>query len=153
MLPALPDRTEIFRAIDVYLSEAYPQGLPFVARSQMDTLKQWAGPFIKCPVFIPDPSAPDARYSLRLGNSNYPHMKLRIEAAPNESQFLYRADAHDRHICPPAGSREHSEFCKLMEQNQKFVEAIEAAWEKAGLPTFKSYLREDLKQRRGELTT
>jgi hypothetical protein len=147
MTPSLPDREEILRAVDIYVSQAYPQGMPVVARSQVDVLKQWAGPFMKCPIFIPDANSADARISLRLGNATYPHMKLRIEPAPNGSRFLFRADAHDRHICPPAGSPEYVEFCRLMESNQRFVVAIESEWEMAGLATFKSYLREDLKRR------
>jgi hypothetical protein len=34
-----------------------------------------------------------------------------------------------------------------MERNQKLAEKIEAAWEAVQLPTFKQFLREDLKRR------
>jgi hypothetical protein len=34
-----------------------------------------------------------------------------------------------------------------MDQNRTTAEAIEAAWEEAGLPTFKKFLRDDLARR------
>jgi hypothetical protein len=35
-----------------------------------------------------------------------------------------------------------------MEKNQRLAEAIDLAWEKAAVPTFKTYLREDLRRRK-----
>jgi hypothetical protein len=37
-----------------------------------------------------------------------------------------------------------------MEKNQKVVESVERAWAEGGVPTFKTYLREDLARRRAE---
>jgi len=34
-----------------------------------------------------------------------------------------------------------------VEKNQRQAETIESAWAEAGLPTFKTYLREDLAKR------
>jgi hypothetical protein len=146
----LPNPAEVQRAIDLYVKLAYPGEAPFVVRSQMQTLKNWRGEFFKCIVFAPDPHTPPRRYALRLGNSLYPHMKLAIELAPNDSRFLYRADTHDRHICPARSSPDYAIFCQLMEKNQALAEAIEKAWEQAGLATFKAYLREDLKRRQAD---
>ena len=144
----VPEPMEIMRAIDIYLPVAYPSGVPFVVRSQLQVLKNFKGDFMKCPVLIPDSLAPNKRWSIRLGNAQYPHMKLRVELAPDGSKFLYKADAHDRHICPSHTSPEYGDFCKLMEKNQQCVEAVETAWDKANLPTFKGYLRDDLARRR-----
>ena len=36
-----------------------------------------------------------------------------------------------------------------MEANQTFALAVDAAWEVAGVPTFKTYLKEDLARRMG----
>jgi hypothetical protein len=38
-------------------------------------------------------------------------------------------------------------FAQLLNQNLYIAQQIEAAWEKAGVPTFKAYLREDLARR------
>ena len=55
---------------------------------------------------------------------------------------------HDQHACPAEGSREYQAFCELMEANQKVAQAIETEWAEKGLPTFKTYLREDLAKRK-----
>jgi hypothetical protein len=143
-----PNPAEVMRAIEIYLKLAHPGEPPFVVRSQLGALKTWQGEFFKCPLFVPDLHTPPLRYTLRLGNQYYPHMKLAIELAPDESRFLYRADTHDRHICPATSAPEYPAFVQLMERNQKVSEAIETAWDQADLPTFKRYLREDLTRRR-----
>jgi hypothetical protein len=74
-------------------------------------------------------------------------MKLSIDRRPDQIGFLFRADTHDRHICPSPASKEHGKFRQLMEKNQKLAQTIEAAWEEGGLPTFKSYLKQDLQRR------
>jgi hypothetical protein len=110
------------------------------------------GEFFDSPLFTRDLHVPPTRYSLRLGNKLYPHMKLTIEAAPDESQFLFRADTHDGHVCPPSSSREYPQFQKLMEHNQNLAEAIDRAWAQDGIATFKTYLRDDLARRRNAAT-
>ena len=99
-------------------------------------------------MFVADEQPGGMRYSMRLGNRHYPHMKLRIEPSPDASRYLFRCDSHDRHVCPPETSPEHKAFRDLMEKNQQVVEGVEAAWAAEGVPTFKSYLREDLERRR-----
>jgi hypothetical protein len=51
---------------------------------------------------------------------------------------------------PDPTSAEYGLFCHLVENNQAMAQTIEAAWEAAGLPTFKSYLRGDLARRKAE---
>ena len=91
--------------------------------------------------------SPPAKYNLRLGNCFYPHMKLVVESTPDGLGYMFRADTHDKHIRPAPDSKEYAMFTELMANNQKLSEQIEAAWEAAGLPTFKQYLREDLARR------
>jgi hypothetical protein len=74
-------------------------------------------------------------------------MKLVIERAPDGNAFLFRADAHDAHCCPPAGSPEHDAFRQLMTTNQETITAIEKAWAAEGVPTMKTYLQADLARR------
>jgi hypothetical protein len=145
-----PDREQVMQAIDVYLLQAYGQEPPVTVRSQLAVLKTWGGPFLRAPVFVADEQPQGKRYSMRLGNRHYPHMKLRIEPSPDASRYLFRADSHDRHVCPPPTSPEHGAFRELMEKNQQIVDAVESAWAEAGVPTFKTYLREDLARRRGD---
>jgi hypothetical protein len=145
--PAAPDPAQVMQAIDTYLRNAYDEP-PVTVRSQLSVLKSWGGPFFRAPVFVADEQPQGKRYSMRLGNRHYPHMKLRIEPSPDGSRYLFRADSHDRHVCPPPASPEYEAFRDLMEKNQRVVDAVEGAWADAGVPTFKTYLREDLARRR-----
>lgn len=74
-------------------------------------------------------------------------MKLIVEPTPTGTGHLFRADTHDQHVRPPPGSREAEMFAQLCNQNLYIAQQIEAAWEQAGVPTFKAYLRRDLAQR------
>jgi hypothetical protein len=147
MATPLPAPSEVFLAIDVYLRHAYPGEPPFFVRSQLNALRARESDLFKCPVLIADAVNPTGKFLMRLGNAHYPHMKLKIELSPNDEQFLYRVDTHDKHICPASSSPDYPAFCQLMEKNQAMASAIELDWERVGLPTFKTFLREDLKRR------
>jgi len=142
-----PDSSIVFQAVDAYLHAAYSGEAPIAVRSVLATLRDWSGKFYACPVFANDGKTPPNRYVLRLGNRCYPHMKLVIERSPDGELFLFRADTHDRHCCPPEGAPEHQAFVSLMTKNQELAQAVETAWAEAGLPTFKTWLREDLARR------
>ena len=142
-----PDAALVQRAIDVYVRTAYPDGPPVAVRSMLATERSWAGHLTDSPVFIKDDPKNTTKYSMRLGNASYPHMKLVIERAPDGNTFLFRADAHDAHCCPPAGSPEHDAFRQLMTKNQKIITAVEQAWAAEGVPTMKTYLQADLARR------
>jgi hypothetical protein len=143
-----PDFAEITRAIGLYLAQAYPGDPTASVRRLLATIENSSGDALRCPAFVPERCAGPTRYTLRLGNQFYPHMKLVLEAAPDESRFLYRADTHDAHIRPATTSPEYSAFCELMQKNQRIAEAIGRAWDLADIPTFKQYLREDILRRK-----
>lgn len=165
-----PANDALRRAIEVYLRHAYGEAaVPAAVRTRLESIRAamdgtdgtgggegggGADP-LALPVFEKDrPDAP-SKYALRLGNRLYPHMKLAIEREPagacgdgGTPGHLFRADTHDRHIRPPAGSKEEGAFRQLMEFNQRTAEAIEAEWAQQGLPTFKTFLARDLARRR-----
>ena len=147
-----PEPDALWRAIDGYLSVAYDgKPPPAAVRTRLDALKSVTpDQLYNLPTFERAPAAADGapdKLSLRLGNKFYPHMKLVVERSPDGAGHLFRADAHDRHCCPPPTSKEYPLFCKLMEDNQHVCQAIESAWERADLPTFKQYLKRDLARR------
>lgn len=144
--PAAP---AVLQAVDAYLRVAYGGLLPPSAvRDRVATLRAAPAEAIyESPVLEPDDLRPPTRYSLRLGNPFYPHMKLMIERSPDGRAGLFRADTHDRHIRPAPTSREHAAFTQLMLANQKAAEEVEAEWARLGLATFKEYLRQDLARR------
>jgi hypothetical protein len=146
----LPQPKMVWNAIELYLGCAYDATNPPAAvQKRLETLRAAGenGDFFASGVFERDSSPAPKKYSLRLGNRFYPHMKLSIDRRPDESGFFFRADTHDRHICPAAASKEYGAFRELMEKNQKLAQSIEAAWEEGGLPTFKTYLKQDLARR------
>jgi hypothetical protein len=169
-----PDPPVVWRAIAAYLAFAYdgpaaagglPTGTPSAVRARLDSLRRTdTSDFYNSSVFERDTtttgaagstaaaagSSGPARYALRLGNKHYPHMKLVIERAPAGQGHLFRADTHDAHVRPAPGTRDYHIFCQLMEKNRETAEKIEADWEAAGIPTFKSYLRDDLARRKAE---
>ena len=106
------------------------------------------GEFYASPAFARtgDPASP--RLTVRLGNSAYPHMKLALEPAPGGESYLFKADSHDKHLCPAQSDPDYPAFMELRAKNQKIVEKIEQAWAQAGIPTFKTFLQADLAARR-----
>jgi hypothetical protein len=145
-----PDAALVQRAIDVYVNTAYPVGPPVAVRSMLETERTWAGHLTDAPVFVKDDPKNTTRWSMRLGNASYPHMKLVIERSPDGNGYLFRADAHDTHCCPPADSHEYPAFHELMTRNQQVVTAVEQAWAAAGVPTMKTYLQADLARRQAQ---
>src|SRR5688572_16590083 len=74
-------------------------------------------------------------------------MKLAIERSPDGQGYLFRPDTHDSHCCPPANHPEHAAYRDMMQQNSELAAKIEAALAAHGLPTFKTYLQQDLARR------
>ena len=151
MLPREVPVAVTLKAIEIYLSQAYTAQPPSPVRARLETLRALApDAFYESPAFERDSQSHPTKLSLRLGNKFYPHMKLTIERRPDKAGFLFRADSHDSHCTPAPGSREHGAFCELMSLNQKIAQAIETAWADEHLPTFKTFLRDDLAKRKAQ---
>jgi hypothetical protein len=149
MAAAKPEPQVVLQALDIFVKHAYGNSVPLSVKSQLAILRSWGGQFYAAPVFVADKLTPPRRYAIRLGNNNYPHMKLVIELSPYEVHWLFRVDAHDRHVCPPHDAPEYAEFRQMMQNNQKLVEQIEGQWAQDGLPTVKTFRRDDLTRRAG----
>ena len=155
LVPVIPPNPlEVMRAVDTYLHIAYgSETLPLTVQSQLAVLKSWKGPFFRsraprgAATAATDGGTPPKRYSIRLGNRYYPHMKLAIERSPDGQGYLFRPDTHDGHCCPPADHPEYGAFRQMMERNSAIASQIEAALAEQGLPTFKTYLQQDLQRR------
>jgi hypothetical protein len=145
--------SQVRQAIEIYLAHAYSGPLPSAVRGKLETLHSLPEEELyDSPLFERDVAVHPSKLSLRLGNKLYPHMKLTIERTPDGQSHLFRADTHDRHIAPQPGSRDYAPFMQLMDQNHRMAQAIETAWAEANLPTFKTYLRDDLARRRQGMT-
>jgi hypothetical protein len=145
---SFPSPSVVLNAIAIYLKHAYTHAPPATVRGRLETLAmQPAETFYECPVLESDAHVPPTRYSIRLGNRNYPHMKLAVQQSPDGGSAFFKADTHDSHCCPGPSSPEYKMFLGLMESNEAIAKQIEAAWAEAGIPTFREYLREDLARR------
>jgi hypothetical protein len=151
---ALPQlRLDVLRrAVEIYLPLAYESGvLPEVVRRRLewdDSLD--AGTLLARPPFERVGKAglgAQAVFALRLGNARYPHMKLQIQPWPNAAGFLLSVNTHDQVLALDPNAPDAPAFRALQAENQRVKEAIEQAWDQAGLPTFLRYLRDYIDSR------
>jgi CheY-like chemotaxis protein len=76
------------------------------------------------------------RYTLRLGNPQYPFMKLVLQEHLVEDEFFLVVDTHDQMFDEQQGE-ESGELAMLKRRNLALKDAVEAAWDAVGLPTAK----------------
>jgi len=143
-----PDPPVVLRAIEIYVGIAYGANPPRGVSAYAERLRSLPrAEFYASPCFEATPEADPTRFSLRLGNRHYQHMKLVVERAPAGRGFLFRVDTHDLHACPDPTAPDYGDFRRLMAVNRSLGQEIEAAWAREGMPTFKSFLKSDLERR------
>jgi len=146
-------RLDLLRnASEIYLGLAYPSGvIPKVVERRLVWRDVSAGDeLLSSPPFEragKAPGRPAPVYALRLGNHRYPHMKLQIQPWPNVAGFMLSVNSHDQVSGLDTGAEGAQAFRDLQAENQRLKEAIEEAWDDAGLPTFLRYLRDYIKSR------
>jgi hypothetical protein len=146
-------RIDLLRcAAEIYVKFAYPTGnVPEVVARRMNWRSDCtADLLLKGPPFEKAgkaPGRPSAIYALRLGNHRYPHMKLQIEAWPNDAGFLLSVNTHDQVTGIDLSAVDAEAFRDLQAENKRLKEEIEADWDLAGLPTFLRYLKDYIKDR------
>jgi len=134
-------------AVATYLKIAYPSGaIPEVVRRRL----VWPEGLVADSILTQPPFERAGKmpghhtpiYALRLGNYRYPHMKLQIQPWENDAGFMLSVNTHDQVAGLDVGAADAQAFRELQAENQRLKEAIEQAWDDAGLPTFLRYLRE-----------
>ncbi|MCE5276496.1 MAG: hypothetical protein ABFD92_10240 [Planctomycetaceae bacterium] len=148
--PQLPPPAVIRRAVDIYLTHAYNGSAPaavadLVPPAEFDP-PQWLSRSVVEPVPVNAPLEQVRSFALRLGNSQYPHMKLRISRTPNEGGYLFSVDCHDAFLRAPQGSPDYEALESLKRHNAALASAITAEWDSAGLPTERNYLRRKIRE-------
>jgi hypothetical protein len=146
-------RVDLLRcATEIYVRLAYPSGvLTEVVRRRLVWREDCtADVLLNGPPFEragKAPGRPSPIYALRLGNHRYPHMKLQIEAWPNDAGFLLSVNTHDQVTGIDLGAIDAEAFRDLQSENQRLKEAIEGEWDEASLPTFLRYLKDYIQSR------
>ena len=149
-LVLLPTTDEIRRAIRLYLQHAYGDR-PAPAAGKFQTPEDFDPPeWLMSDIVERDPAnAPIVNvrsFALRLGNWQYPHMKLRLSRPPNDSVFVFSVDAHDAFLDAPPGSPDRLALEELKHHNSAVAATILSAWDAAGLLTERNYLRRRIRQ-------
>jgi hypothetical protein len=148
----LPSAGQIRQAVGCYLSFAYGQDVPPGVRKLLPPEHfepaEWlmTGPAERDPADAPAGAV--RSFVLRLGNAQYPHMKLRISRPPRDNVFLFSVDSHDAFLRAPAGSGDFVALEALKAHNARLAREIVAAWDAVGLPTERNYLRRKIQQAR-----
>jgi len=119
-------------ATDLYLKDAYPQGPPPQILKKVEALHlindtrellDWDGFEFE-----------NNRYSLRLGNNAYPHMKL-VFVVQGDCHLFY-VDAHDSHFTIAPSTPGFEGLLALRNANKSLKKTIEAHWLQSDLPVF-----------------
>jgi len=148
----LPTAGVLRRAIEVYLAEAYEGRIPPAAARVLpgpdfDVAEYLMGNTVER---TPAPAEfQDVRsFALRLGNALYPNMKLKLSRPNPRSAYVFSVDLHDAFLQAPGDSPDQAALEDLKRHNSSIALAVRAAWEAAGLPTEKSFLRQQIEQAR-----
>lgn len=123
------------RAIAIYQDVAYGTGRP---RRPIDMPKD-AGPEALLALFQKEqaetiPGFPCHRYTLRLGNRNYPFMKLLLQEHLVPGEFFFGVDTHDQMEIKP-DFPDYEQWTAVRRFNRDRKCQIEAAFQAAGLDT------------------
>lgn len=137
------------QAADLYLEVAYPSGeVPPPVRRRLDWPADLAlADLLARPPFEtvhPRDGEGATVFALRLGNARYPHMKLQVQPWPTSVGYMLSVNTHDQVLSLDPDAPDAPAFRELQAANQHMKEAIEQAWDRAGLPTFLRYLRDYL---------
>jgi hypothetical protein len=155
MVGAVP-LAEVLRAIAIFVEIAYPddskrpppafESLPadlsagdFAARFQR-LLQPLGGSQLEGQTQAPG-------FTLRVGNAEFPNMKIMVRPTEEPPGFVLAVDTHDS-IDPTLVRPEQRDDLKtLKEHNRAVARAAARAWEAAGLPTQASLLKRRLENR------
>ncbi|MFG0284322.1 MAG: hypothetical protein ACF8R7_07855 [Phycisphaerales bacterium JB039] len=150
---SLPSADVVQRAIAIYLDAAYPSPAPAEVTARLpeapiDVARWLGGDAVEREP--PGAGLAEARsFAVRLGNSVYPHMKLRMARPPRHDGLVFSVDAHDQFLAARAEA-EAGPLEQMKRHNAEIARVIHEHWERAGVPTERSYLRAKVAQARRE---
>ena len=148
----LPTSKTFRKAVELYLCLAYPSDPPERVKQLLPPeplhLAEWlmSESVERTP---PDATLEGVRsFALRMGNTMYQHMKLRLSRPPNQQEYLFTVDCHDTFLHAPAGTPDHVALNEIKRHNATVAAAICTVMDEAGIPTERTYLRGKLNEAR-----
>lgn len=146
----LPTAGQIRMAIERYLHVAYAGQTPQSILELLPPVDFVPARWLMSDSVERDPSGaplPAVRsFAVRLGNSEYPNMKLRISLPPRDRVYLFSVDAHDGFLHASAGTPDYEALEALKTHNSSIATQVTAAWEAEGLMTERNYLRRKISE-------
>ncbi|MCA8979585.1 MAG: response regulator [Planctomycetes bacterium] len=126
------------RAVDIYMQHAWPNragARPRFDPAQLEGVESLSEMFALCESKSDRSEGPlCARYTLRLGNRDYPFMKFVVQEYLVDEEYFFSVDTHDD-IEVPVSSPDYAKFQEIRRHNSELKREIEADWHDAGLPT------------------
>ena len=139
------------RAVDLYMRAAWPdpeRANPWFDPKRLEGVNRLEELFTLFTSASDKQDGPHCqRYTLRLGNAQYPFMKFVLQEYLVDHEYFFSVDTHDD-LDIPEGSPDYDAWLELRERNRALKSRIEGDWAEAGLPTNESLreLAEDLAQ-------
>lgn len=133
------DAQTLTRAATIFCNLAYEA--EEAVRQLQRTVPKPKAPFAEVLSWFADESdqaesAAHRRYALRMGNRNYPCMKMVLEEILYPSEFFFYVDTHDDVDLDP-DTPEYEAWQELRAYNRELKSRIEAAWWNAGIATIR----------------
>ncbi len=126
------------RAVGIYLQIAWPgEGFPR-PRLQVKDLEGASTIEALFALFDPQPlrdRGSQKRYTLRLGNRQYPFMKFVVQEYLVDSEYFFAVDTHDDLDVKPTDP-DYPVWMELKRTNARLKREIETAWARECLPTY-----------------
>jgi hypothetical protein len=131
------------KAIEIYVAAAYEGApIPLTAKSRVVLFTDFTGDDLSAMLAhdvverVASDTAPRtiASYAIRLGNPQYPYMKLTLLRIAADD-FRFAVDAHDQHFELEPADRDALRAHELLEHNSRLKREIESRWRDAGIPT------------------
>ena len=122
-------------AVSIYQDLAYGSGRP---RRQVEPPHEGSGEQVLATFqkeqIEPVPGHSCCRYSMRLGNRNYPFMKLLLQEHLVAGEFYFAVDTHDQMEIGPEFP-DYEQWMAVRRFNRELKRRIEEGFEQAGLDT------------------
>ena len=130
------------QAIEIYVATAYETSpIPVTVKSRLVLFTDYTGDDLAGMLShevverVASETGPRtiASYAIRLGNPQYPYMKLTLLRIGSDD-FRFTVDAHDQDFELEPADRDALRAHELQEHNSRLKREIESLWRDAGIP-------------------
>ncbi len=131
--------------IDIYLEQAFPNGVPDICFNSrlIETVKSKTNEKALFDTFKKEePEQGKVRYTLQLGSEKYPFIKIALIRS-NKGKYGFLVDRHTEYMKAESNSEFYSQELDIKDYTKHLKKNIEDAWDKHGVPTFRDIVRKE----------